>query len=428
MLVTTPATKGKCSMKDSTTEIDFKKDTDSWSVLETVLREGAQRMLIQAIENEVDEFIEKHSIRVDENGRRIVVRNGYSPEREIVTGLGPFSVKAPRVDDRKLDHEGEQRFSSAILPRYLRKIPSVDNLIPVLYLKGISTNSFQDALSSILGEGAKGLSAANVVRLKKSWEDDFQAWTKRDLSNKEYAYIWADGIHFNVRLDSERSCILVIMGADRAGNKELLAVNDGYRESSESWKEMLLGLKAQGMTNAPKLAIGDGALGFWNALDHVFPETKRQRCWVHKTANILDKMPKSVQSKAKSFIHEMYMADTEEHALKAYDHFVATFQDKYPKAVTALTKDKEDLFTFYRFPGIHWIHIRTTNPIESTFATVRLQTKRTKGNGSRIATLSMVWKLCCEAEKTWKKLKGYKLIPQVLQGVFCKDGILEEAA
>ena len=415
-------------MKESTTEMQFTKDTGSWSVLEKVLREGAQRMLIQAIENEVDEFIEKHSTRVDRDGRRVVVRNGYSPEREIVTGLGRFSVKAPRVDDRKLDQEGEQRFSSAILPRYLRKIPSVDNLIPVLYLKGISTNSFQDALSAILGDGAKGLSAANIVRLKKSWEDDCKLWGKRDLSKKEYAYIWVDGIHFNVRLDSERSCILVIMGADSAGNKELLAVNDGYRESSESWKEMLLALKAQGLKGAAKLAIGDGALGFWNALEQVFPETKRQRCWVHKTANILDKMPKSVQSKAKAQIHEMYMADTEEHALKAYEHFVAMFQDKYPKAVTTLTKDKEDLFTFYRFPAVHWIHIRTTNPIESTFATVRLRTKRTKGNGTRTATLSMVWKLCCEAEKTWKKLKGYKLLPKVIQGVFCKDGVLEDVA
>lgn len=415
-------------MEKSTTDIDFTKDTDTWSVLEKVLREGAQRILIQAIENEVEEFIKTHASRVDEKGHRIVVRNGYSPEREIITGLGPFTVKAPRVDDRKLEQEGEERFTSTILPRYLRKIPSVDNLIPVLYLKGISTGGFQDALASILGEGAKGLSATNIMRLKKSWEEDFDLWVERDLSEKEYAYIWADGIHFNVRLDSERSCILVIMGADSEGNKELLAVDDGYRESSDSWEEMLMGLKEHGLKKPPKLAIGDGALGFWKAVDKVFPETKRQRCWVHKTANILDKMPKSVQSKAKSKIYEMYMADTEENALRAYDHFVSIYQDKYPKAVATLTKDKEDLFSFYNFPAVHWIHIRTTNPIESTFATVRLRTKRTKGSGSRKATLSMVWKLCCEAEKTWKKLKGYKLIPKVIQGVFCKDGVLDEAA
>ena len=415
-------------MKNTTTKNQFEKDTDTWSVLEKTLREGAQRMLQQALENEITEYLAKHAMKTDENGHQLVVRNGYNPEREIVTGLGPFSVKAPRVDDRKLDPEIDGRFSSSILPRYLRKIPSIDNLIPVLYLKGISTNGFQDALSSILGEGAKGLSAANIVRLKKCWEDEYLVWEKRDLSGKEYAYIWADGIHFNVRLEGERSCILVIMGADSDGNKELLAVSDGYRESTVSWREMLLGLQKQGMGNTPKLAIGDGALGFWKALSEVFPETKRQRCWVHKTANILDKMPKSIQPKAKSLIHEMYMAETEENALEAYDHFIASYQDKYPKATGCLTKDKDDLFTFYGFPGIHWTHIRTTNPIESTFATVRLRTKRTKGSGSRTATLTMVWKLCCEAERTWKKLKGYKLIPKVLQGVFCKDGILDEAA
>ena len=415
-------------MIDSIAETQFDKDTDTWSVIEKKLREGAQKMLSHAIEYEVDEYIKKYSTRVDENGHRLVVRNGYSPERTIVTGLGPFTVKAPRVDDRKLDSKTDGRFSSAILPRFVRKIPSVDNLIPVLYLKGMSTNSFKDALVSILGEGVKGLSSANIVRLKRRWEDEFRTWSKRDLSNKKYAYIWADGVYFNVRLDSERSCILVIMGADSAGNKELLAISDGYRESSESWTEMLLGLKKQGMSVNPKLAIGDGALGFWKALEKVFPSTERQRCWVHKTANILDKMPKSIQSKAKALIHDMYMADKKEYALKAYDHFVASFKDKYPKAVSCLIKDKEDLFTFYSFPGVHWIHIRTTNPIESTFATVRLRTKRTKGCGSRVATLSMVWKLCREAEKTWKKLKGYKLIPMVLQGVGCKDGILENAA
>jgi transposase-like protein len=346
-----------------------------------------------------------------------------------VTGVGPIGVKAPRIDDRKLDPERANPFNSSILPRYMRKIPSIDNLIPVLYLKGLSTNGFGNALASILGEGAKGLSAANIVRLKKGWEDDFNQWENRKLSGKKYAYIWADGIHFNIRLEDQRSCILVIMGADEAGNKELLAVSDGYRESILSWKEILLRLKEQGLEASPKLAIGDGALGFWKALDEVFPETKRQRCWVHKTANILDKMPKSIQGKAKSMIHEMYMAETEEKALKAYNHFVSVYQDKYPKAIDCLTKDKDDLFTFYGFPGIHWIHIRTTNPIESTFATVRLRTRRTKGCGSRIATLTMVWKLCCEAERTWKKLKGYKLIPKVISGSFCKDGMfVEEAA
>ena len=415
-------------MAHCTTENHFEKDTDTWSVLEETLREGARRMLQQALENEIEEYLGKHACLTDENGRRLVVKNGYHPARDIVTGLGPITVKAPRADNRKLDPERKSPFTSAILPRYMRNIPSVDNLLPVLYLKGISTNSFQDALAAILGEGAAGLSAANIVRLKKSWEDDFKAWQSRDLSDNKYAYIWVDGIHFNVRLDDERCCVLVIIGADEAGNKQLLAVSDGYRESTLSWKEMLLQFTERGLRHAPKLAIGDGALGFWKALDEVYPETKRQRCWVHKTANILDKMPKSVQSKAKSNIHEMYMAETEEVALKAYDHFVSVYQDKYPKAVDCLIKDKDDLFNFYSFPGTHWIHIRTTNPIESTFATVRLRTRRTKGCGSRIATLTMVWRLCCEAEKTWKKMKGYKLIPKVLEGAFCKDGIFVEDA
>lgn len=414
-------------MNDSTTEIDFKKDLDTWSLLERTLREGAQKMLQQALENEINEFLLKHSSKVDNNGHKQVVRNGYHPERDIVTGLGQFPVKAPRVDDRKLGNQ-DDRFTSAILPRYLRKIPSIDNLLPVLYLKGISTNGFQDALTSILGEGAKGLSASNIVKLKKSWDEDYDIWSKRSLAGKKYAYIWVDGIHFNIRLEDERCCILVIMGADKDGNKELIAVSDGYRESTLSWKEMLLQLKVNGLETAPKLAIGDGALGFWRALSEVFPETKRQRCWVHKTANILDKMPKKIQPKAKSLIHDMYMAETEQDAKKAYKHFVETYEAKYPKAVGCLTKDEDDLFSFYSFPGIHWTHIRTTNPIESTFATVRLRTKRTKGCGSRVATLTMVWKLCCEAEKTWYKLRGYNLISNVLQGDFFKDGVLEEAA
>lgn len=414
--------------KEITTEDVFQEEGGNWSVLEQVLREGARKMLQQALENEIEEYLMKHS-QIDENGHRLVVRNGYHPQREIVTGIGPMKVKAPRVDDRKIDPERKNPFSSAILPRYLRKIPSVDNLLPVLYLKGISSNGFQDALAAILGEGAKGLSAANICRLKKSWEDEFKSWNSRDLSDKKYAYIWVDGIHFNVRLEDDRCCILVIIGADEDGNKELIAVESGYRESSLSWKEMLLSLRKRGLQEAPKLAIGDGALGFWKALDEVFPTTKRQRCWVHKTANILDKMPKAVQPKAKSLIHEMYMAETEEDALKAYDHFISVYGSKYPRATECLTKDQDDLFTFYSFPGVHWIHIRTTNPIESTFATVRLRTKRTKGCGSRIATLTMVWKLCCEAEKTWKKMRGYKLIPKVLQGVFCKDGdFVEEVA
>jgi putative transposase len=416
-------------MEKDTKKNGFCTDEDQWSVLEQIVRRGAQEMLSAALENEIAEHVNRFKNMLDENGKRIVVKNGYHETREILTGIGPIEINQPRVDDRGLEKYGEgERFSSKILPRYLRRIPSIDNLIPALYLKGISSNDFPTALSAILGEGAKGLSSANIVRLKRCWEEEYKEWSKRDLSGKKYAYFWVDGIYFNVRLDDERSCILVIMAADENGNKELLAVSDGFRESKTSWKEILLDLKGRGLEMGPKLAVGDGALGFWAALDEVFPKTRRQRCWVHKTANILDKLPKSMHSKAKSMIHEMYMAETKADALKAFDHFVESYESKYPKAVECLTKDKEDLFTFYDFPGIHWIHIRTTNPIESTFATVRNRTKRTKGSGSRTATLTMVYKLSLEAEKTWKKLKGYKFIKLVLEQKRFVDGELQEKA
>jgi len=413
-------------MDNSTKESGFIKEENSWSVLEQVARQGAQKMLQLALENEVEEFIAKHSSLKNENGNKVVTKNGYMPQREILTGMGPLPIKQPRIDDRNLKGYLVDRFTSNILPRYLKRIPSINNLVPVLYLKGISTNDFPTALSAILGEGAAGLSSTNIVRLKSCWEKDYLEWKSRDLSHKNYVYFWVDGIYFNVRLDDARSCILVIMGADKHGNKELVAVCDGYRESKIAWKEMLLDLKQRGLSFAPKLSVGDGSLGFWAALGEVYPETKRQRCWVHKTANILDKMPKSIQPKAKSMIHEMYMAATKESALKAYDHFIESFEPKYPKAVECLRKDKDNLFTFYDFPATHWIHIRTTNPIESTFATVRLRTTKTKGCGSRTATLSMVFKLTMEAAKTWKKLKGHQLILLLLENRKFVDGELTE--
>jgi len=410
-------------MNKYTQQIDFKKyENEGKSLIEEIAREGARRMLASALETEISEYLEKNQNFKNEKGHRQIVRNGYLPERDILTGIGPIKIKQPRVDDRSIPEE--ERFTSKILPRYLRRVPSIDNLIPVLYLKGISTNSFQTALTSILGESVKGLSAANIVRLKQIWEDEYSQWSKRDLSDKKYVYFWVDGIYCNIRLDDQRSCILIIMGADRHGNKELLAVNDGFRESKTAWKEILLDLKKRGLKNGPKLAVGDGALGFWGALGEEYPETKWQRCWVHKTANILDKMPKSVQSKAKSMIQDMYMADTEENANKAYEHFIETYEAKYPKAVECLTKDKDVLFTFYNFPATHWIHIRTTNPIESTFATVRNRTRSTKGSGSRKTALTMIFKLCLEAEKTWHKLKGYKLISHVMNNKKFKDGEL----
>ena len=384
-------------------------------------------MLSVALELEVNNFIKKYSDLKDEFGNQAVVRNGYSPKREIMTGIGNIEIKQPRVDDRKIRLKSNVPvFSSYILPKYLRRFPSIDNLLPALYLKGVSTGDFPVALESILGKRAKNLSANVIVGLKSKWKEEYETWSKRDLSNKEYVYFWVDGIHFNVRLEDDRTCILVVVAADSTGKKELLAVSDGYRESKISWNDILLSLKERGLKLAPKLAIGDGALGFWSALREIFPTTSEQRCWVHKTANILDKMPKSIQPKAKAAIHDIYMADTKKEALTAYEHFISVYSDKYPKAVECLTKDKDRLFTFYDFPAAHWRHIRSTNPIESTFATVRLRTARTKGMGTRITTLTMVWKLGIEAEKTWIRLHKYQALIHVIEGRKFSDGLLKE--
>ena len=395
------------------------------SLLEEIIREGARKVLQAAIEHEVGAYIDMFKELKDKNGKRMVVRHGFLPERDLLTGIGPLPVRQPRVRDKR---EGKS-FTSAILPRYMRRVPSLDNLIPVLYLKGISTGDFTEALEAILGENAKGLSASTVVRLKKQWEQDFRAWAKRDLTGTRYVYFWADGIHFNVRLEdteNKRQCILVIIGARADGTKELVAVLDGYRESKLSWMELLSSIKERGLSQGPKLAIGDGGLGFWAALREAYPDCEEQRCWVHKTANILDKMPKSVQPKAKEKIHDIYLAPTKEQALVAYNSFFSLYGMKFPEACECLAKDKDVLFTFYDFPAEHWIHIRTTNPIESTFATVRLRTEKTKGCGTRLATLTMVFKLVLETKKTWKKIKGYRLIPKVLEGVTFIDGELQD--
>ena len=386
--------------------------------LEQILREGARTLLLQAIENEVTEYIESFKSLKDESNKRIVTRNGYLPERAIQTGLGEIQIKQPRVRDKR---EGK-KFTSQILPPYLRRTKSLDALIPALYLKGISTGDLGEALEAILGENAKGLSATNIVRLKENWEKDFKEWQKRDLSNKRYVYVWVDGIYFNVRLNDERPCLLVIIGALENGKKELVAIHDGVRESKLSWKEVLQDLKRRGLQCSPNLAIGDGALGFWAAIEEEFPKTQGQRCWVHKTANVLDKMPKSAQTNAKKMIHEIYMAPTRDEGFKAFDAFIHLYEAKYPKACECLMKDKEALMAFYDFPAMHWGHIRTTNPIESTFATIRHRTKQTKGCGSRICTLTMVYKLAITAEKHWRKLRGHELIEKVINGIKFKDG------
>ena len=305
----------------------------------------------------------------------------------------------------------------------MKRCPSLENLIPLLYLKGVSTNNFQEALESILGKNAKGLSATNIVRLKSDWELEFKDWSKRDMTDKHYIYIWADGIYFNVRLGSDRPCLLVIVGVTPEGKKELVAIHDEQRESKLSWKEVLQDLKTRGLNKAPLLAIGDGALGFWRALEEEFPDTQHQRCWVHKTANVLDKMPKSIQGNAKKLIHEMYLSPSKKEALKIYQSFLNLYSDKYEKACLCLSKDKDVLFSFYDFPAMHWLHIRTTNAIESTFSTVRHRTRQTKGCGSRIATLSLVYKLAITAQKRWMKIKGYNLLEKIITGTKYIDGI-----
>ena len=405
--------------------LEERAKVEAKSYLEQLLSEGARKLLLAAIENEVIEYLQSQSNRRGESGERSAVRNGYLPERDLVTGVGPVKIRQPRVR-----HRDGGSFSSEILPKYMRRVPSIDALIPALYLKGISSGDFTEALSAILGDKAAGLSATNIVRLKAGWEEEYKAWCQRDLSTKRYVYWWADGIYFNVRLDEERSCVLVLIGALEDGTKELLAVVDGYRESTQSWRELLQQLKRQGLSTAPKLAIGDGALGFWLALREEYGPVPQQRCWVHKTANILDKMPKSVQGRAKQLIHEMYLSPTRKAALTAYEQFITSYQAKFPKAIECLEKDKEWLFTFYDFPAQHWSHLRTTNPIESTFATVRLRTQRTKGCGSRIATLTMVFKLGTQAQQHWRRLNGSELIPKVVIGVQFIDGeeLNEQAA
>ena len=417
-------------MKDTTSNL-VTMPGQTKDALTEILKQGAQELLSQAIQAEVASYIDRYKSEVDERSRQLVVRNGYLPEREIQTPLGQIKVKQPRVDDRRIDPvTGRKcRFSSAILPPYLRRTKAIEELLPWLYLKGISTGDFSDALASLLGKNAAGLSPTTITRLKSGWAKDHEDWSQRSLVGKRYVYVWADGVHFNIRLgEDDRMCILVLIGATADGHKELIAVESGYRESEMSWKRMLLNLRDRGLEVGPELAIGDGALGFWAAIEEVYPKAKRQRCWVHKTANVLDKLPKSKQAEAKKAIHEIYMAETKVSANLAFDRFIETFGDKYERAAKCLEKNRDDLMNFYDFPAKHWTHIRTTNPIESMFATVRLRTKRTKGCGSTEATLTMVFKLAQSAEKGWRKLRGSKLLADVIDARFVfVDGIRRDA-
>jgi transposase-like protein len=406
--------------------------TKSRDVLTEILRQGAQKMLATAIENEVVEYIAEHENQRDACGYRLVVRNGQLPARTIHTGVGPVEVEQPRFNDKRIDEDGQRiHFSSKILPPYLRRTKSIDELIPWLYLKGISTGDFTEALQALLGPQAPGLSATNIVRLKESWQQEWAGWSKRSLEGKYYVYLWADGVYFNIRLEdpgNNKQCILVLMGATSDGRKELIAIAEGYRESAQSWRELLLDVKNRGLSQAAKLATGDGALGFWAALREIYPATQEQRCWVHKTANVLNKLPKSLHPKAKSMLHDIWMAETRKQADTAFDLFITTFQAKYPKAIECLAKDRDVLLSFYDFPAEHWVHLRTTNPIESTFATVRLRTRRTKGCGSRTACLTMVFKLAQCAERHWRRLNAKELIVEVIRGITFVNGIKEIAA
>jgi transposase-like protein len=369
------------------------------------------------VEAELAELLALHADR-QVDGRQAVVRNGYLPGRTIQTGLGDVPVKVPKVRDRS----GRGiKFNSKLVPPYLKRTKSIEDFIPWLYLKGISTGDMQATLESLLGEGVAGLSAGTVSRLKQSWEADYDRWRQRDLSRRRYVYVWADGVYSNVRMD-DRLCLLVIVGSDDTGRKEVLAVVDGYRESEASWLEVLEQLEGQGLMIPPKLAIGDGALGFWKAVAKKWPQTAQQRCWVHKTANVLSKVPKAVQPKLKAALHDIWMAETRQGARKAFDDCAKRFEAKYPKAMECLQKDKEVMLAFYDFPATHWQHIRTTNPIESVFATVRLRTAKSKNCGSRTTTLTMAWQLMTTAQKRWRRLRGYKLLADVVEGVKFKDG------
>lgn len=401
------------------------------SILDQIVRDGARKMLQAALEDEVNAFLETHASKVDSNGRRLVVRNGYMPTRELVTGAGNLEVQQPRVRDKSGDAENRVKFSSSILPPYLRRSKAIDELIPWLYLRGISTGDFSEALQSLTGGPVDAVSASTVVRLKETWTQEYDSWNKRDLSKKKYVYIWADGIHVNVRLEDQekqRQCILVLMGATEEGEKELIAVRDGFRESEASWIELLNDVKDRGLQVDPQLAIGDGALGFWAAVRKVFMKIREQRCWFHKSGNVLNNLPKSVQPRAKEALHEIWMASTREDAYKAFARFGEMYGAKYPKAWECLEKDKEELLAFYDFPAEHWRHLRTTNPIESTFATIRLRHRKTKGSGSRKTSLVMMFKLAEAASKRWRRLNGHEHIISLLEGVKFVNGIQQAAA
>ena len=412
--------------KDTVVELK-KPEVIAEDPLMEVLRRGAREMLKYALEAEVEDFLARFDEIRDSSGKRLVIRNGYKRERTIQTGIGDIPVMAPRVADRRKD-ESRIRFSSSILPPYLRRTKSIEELLPWLYLKGVSTGDFSEALAALLGKDAPGLSASTISRLKDAWSEELKEWHQRSLRGKEYVYLWVDGIHFGARMEDASQCMLVVIGATKHGVKELLTIVDGYRESEQSWLEALNDLKRRGLTKAPRVAVGDGALGFWKALPQVYGDTRWQRCWMHKTGNVLDKLPKSIQARAKDNLHQIWMAETKEMAEKAFDHLIQSYEAKYPKAAECLAKDREVLLTFYDFPAEHWLHLRTTNPIESTFATVRLRTAKTRGILTRDTMLTMVFKLSISVQKRWRRLNRPERLGELIQGIKFVNGIKQEEA
>ncbi len=406
-------------MNQSTSPVPLPQESKFEDPLTDLLRRGARQLILQAVEEELELFLAQHASKAVDDGRRAVVRNGYLPKRTIQTGIGDVAIQVPKVRDRS---GSGIKFNSSLLPPYLKKTRSIEELLPWLYLKGISTGQYQEALEALLGEQAKGLSANTISRLKKRWLEEHSSWRRRSLTKKRYVYWWADGVYSKVRLD-DKLCLLVIIGVTDQGHKELVAVEDGYRESADSWYELLADLRNRGLTVGPELCVGDGALGFWNALSRLYPCSTHQRCWVHKTANVLNKLPKAMQPKVKEALHDIWMAETKKDANKAFDSTLARFEAKYPKAMECLSKGHDELLAFYNFPAEHWVHIRTTNPIESTFSTVRLRTKKSRNCGSRNTTLAMVFKLLENAQKRWKRIKGFRRLAEVITGVEFRDGL-----
>jgi len=402
------------------TVVRFQKPGAVRDALTELLREGAQQLLKQAVEAELAEFLAPHAGRRDEHGRAAVVRNGYLPEREVLTGIGPVAVRVPKVRSRT---EEPVVFRSSLVPPYVRKAKSVEAALPWLYLRGISTGEMQEALSVLVGEEARGLSAPVVSRLKQQWQEDYRGWSERRLDGERWVYWWVDGIYSGLRGEHERLCALVVMGVNERGQKRFLAIEDGVRESAQSWREVLLKLKARGVETPPKVAVGDGALGFWAALDEIYPQVQAQRCWKHKAANVMNYLPKSMQEKAKGALHEIWMAATRRQAELAFDRFIATYQGKYPKATECLQKDRAALLAFYDFPAEHWVHLRTTNPIESAFATIRHRSDRAKGCVTRATMLAMMFKLALAVEQSFRKLKGFAHLAKVIAGVRFVDGV-----